>query len=245
MDISIFSDHGAFLFRYFHIVGGVAWIGVLWYINFIQGPYVNALDATGQTAAKQKLFPKVMWYFRYGALLTFITGLGLIGLKGFDPVASAYANQVGQPTWNAWFAKIYPGFMFATIMFLNVWFVIWPRQKKVIAAANGEKIDGIPAMARRAFIASRTNTLLSIPMLFFMAAAQNMTLNGVSADKLNIWIIVTSVVFLLIEANALLSSNDPAAKPATVKPIETVKGVIHMGFLLTILLYIGVELILK
>lgn len=242
MDISIFSDHGAFLFRYFHIVGGVAWIGVLWYINFIQGGYVNALDAAGQTIAKQKLFPKVMWYFRYGALLTFLTGVGLIVLKGFGPVSVGPVNSVA---WNNWFAKIYPGFMFATIMFLNVWFVIWPRQKKIIAAANGEKIDGVPAMARRAFIASRTNTLLSIPMLFFMASAVHLQVSNVTAEKLNLWIIITTVVFLLIEANALLSSNDPAAKPATVKPIETVKGVIHSGFLLTILLYIGVELTLK
>lgn len=242
MNISMFSDHGAFLFRYFHIIGGVAWIGVLWYINFIQGPYVNGLDPAGQTAAKQKLFPKVMWYFRYGALLTFVTGVALIGLKGFDP---KIALPVGSDQWNAWFAKIYPGFMFATIMFLNVWLVIWPRQKKVIAAANGEKIDGVPAMARRGFIASRTNTLLSVPMLFFMAAAQNLTLNGVSSDKLQLWIIVTTVVFLVIEANALFANNDPAAKPATVKPIETVKGVIHMGIILTILLYVGVELILK
>lgn len=238
----MFSDHGAFLFRYFHIIGGVAWIGVLWYINFIQGGYVAGLDAAGQTTAKQKLFPKVMWYFRYGALLTFITGVALIGVKGFDPISG---KVVGSDVWNAWFAKIYPGFMFATIMFLNVWLVIWPRQKKVIAAANGEKIDGVPALARRGFIASRTNTLLSIPMLFFMAAAQNLTLNTVSADKLQLWIIVTTVVFLVIEANALFANNDPAAKPATVKPIETVKGVIHMGILLTVLLYVGVELILK
>lgn len=242
MNISAFSDHGAFLFRYFHIIGGVLWIGVLWYINFIQGPYVNSIEAAMQTAAKQKLFPKVMWYFRYGALITFVTGLALIGLKGFDP---KIALPVGSEPWNAWFAKIYPGFMFATIMFLNVWFVIWPRNKKIIAAANGEKIDGVPAMARRGFLASRTNTLLSVPMLFFMAAAQNLTLNGVSAAKLQLWIIITTAVLLLIEANALLVSNDPAKKPATFKPFESVKGVIHMGLLLTILLYVGVELLLK
>jgi uncharacterized membrane protein len=100
-------------------------------------------------------------------------------------------------------------------------------------------------MARRAFIASRTNTLLSIPMLFFMASAVHLQGLNVTADKLQVWIIITTAVFLLIEANALFASNDPAAKPATVKPIETVKGVIHMGFLLTILLYVGVELILK
>lgn len=242
MNISAFSDHGAFLFRYFHIIGGVAWIGVLWYINFIQGPYVNSIEAAMQTAAKQKLFPRVMWYFRYGALLTFLTGVALIGLKGFDPKV---ALPMGSEQWNAWFAKIYPGFMFATIMFLNVWFVIWPRQKKVIAAANGEKIEGIPAMARRGFLASRTNTLLSIPMLFFMAAAQNLTLNAVSAAKMQLWIIIVTAVLLLIEANALLTTNDPAAKPATAKPIETTKGVIHMGFVLTILLYVGVEVLLK
>ena len=82
-------------------------------------------------------------------------------------------------------------------------------------------------------------------LLFFMAAAQNLTLNAVSSEKLNLWIIVTTVVFLLIEANALFANNDPAAKPATVKPIETVKGVIHMGTILTLLLYVGFELILK
>lgn len=240
MELSLFADHGAFLFRYFHVVGGIAWIGVLWYINFIQGPYVNALDAAGQTAAKQKLFPKVMWYFRYGALLTFITGVGLIILKGFV-VRTDYPTDA----WKAWFAKIYPGFLFATVMFLNVWFVIWPRQKKVIAAANGEKIEGIPALARRAFIASRTNTMLSIPMLFYMVAAQNLVLNTTTADKLTVWVIVTTVLVLLAEANALFVTNDPQAKPATVKPIETVRGVIHTGFALTILLYIGFELILR
>lgn len=243
MNISIISDHGAFLFRYFHIIGGVAWIGVLWYINFIQGGYVGGLDAAGQTTAKQKLFPKVMWYFRYGALLTFLTGVALIGIKGFDP--KGMGLLIGQPVWNAWFAKIFPGFMFATIMFLNVWLVIWPRQKKVIAAANGEKIDGVPAMARRGFLASRTNTLLSIPMLFFMAAANNLKIRDVSSAQLQLWIIIVSGVLLLIEANALFTTNDPAAKPATFKPFESIKGVIHMGFLLTILLYVGVELLLK
>jgi uncharacterized membrane protein len=242
MNISAFSDHGAFLFRYFHIIGGVAWIGVLWYINFIQGGYVGGLDAAGQTTAKQKLFPKVMWYFRYGALLTFITGLALIALKGFGPGKVA---PVGTDVWNAWFAKIYPGFMFATIMFLNVWLVIWPRQKKIIAAANGTAIDGVPKLARRGFLASRTNTLLSIPMLFFMASAVHLPIVMVSAAKLQLWIIIVSGVLLLIEANALFTTNDPAAKPATFKPLESIKGVIHMGFLLTILLYVGVELLLK
>ena len=242
MDIAIFSDHGAFLFRYFHIIGGVLWIGVLWYLNFVQGGYVAAFDAAGQTAAKQKLFPKVMWYFRYGALLTFLTGLGLIALKGFGP---GKVGPIGETVWNAWFAKIYPGFMFATIMFLNVWVVIWPRQKKIIAAANGATVDGVPKLARRAFLASRTNTLLSIPMLFFMASAVHLQGLNVTAEKLNLWIIVTSVVFVIIEANALFTTNDPAAKPVAAKPIETVKGVIHSGFALTILLYIGVELMLK
>ncbi|MDH4359106.1 MAG: urate hydroxylase PuuD [Candidatus Berkelbacteria bacterium] len=240
MDLSIFSDHGAFMLRFFHIVGGVAWIGVLWYINFIQGPFVAEVDATVQTAAKQKLFPRVMWYFRYGALLTFTTGLLLIILKGFGPGKIA---TMGTPVWNLWFAKIYPGFIFATIMFLNVWFVIWPRQKKIIAAANGAKIDGIPAMARRGFIASRTNTLLSIPMLFFMAAANNLTLN--SANGFTVWIIAITVVTLLVEINALFANNDPAVKPATMKPLEKVSGVIHMGFVFTLLLYLGVEFVLK
>ena len=133
MDISIFSDHGAFLFRYFHIIGGVAWIGVLWYINFIQGPYVNSIDAAMQTAAKQKLFPKVMWYFRYGALLTFLTGLGLIGLKGFVgailggmasyPLAALGAVGVGllESFSSFWASTLKESIVFTIIIPVLVW----------------------------------------------------------------------------------------------------------------------------
>jgi uncharacterized membrane protein len=117
--------------------------------------------------------------------------------------------------------------------------VIWPRQKKIIAAANGgPAVENAAAVARRAFLASRTNTLLSIPLLFLMAAGSHLTI-PVNPECVGAWFIGLIVVLGLLEANALLATNG-----ATTKPIEKVKGVIHMGVLLTVILYVLLEVLL-
>jgi uncharacterized membrane protein len=125
-----------------------------------------------------------------------------------------------------------------SVMWFNVWFVIWPRQKKVMAAANGEKIDNIPALARRAFPASRTNTSPSGPPSFYKAAASHLPI-AVGAGKAGMWRGIIAVIAGLIENNALTGDKGP-----TKAPIEKVKGVIHMGLLLTVVLYVLQEVML-
>jgi len=114
--------------------------------------------------------------------------------------------------------------------------VIWPRQKKVIAAANGEPVENLPVLARRAFLASRTNTVLSVPLLFFMGAASYLPFR--EPAHTGRWFGAILAILLLIEINALTADKGP-----TTKPIEKVKGVIHSGLALTVILYVLLEVI--
>jgi uncharacterized membrane protein len=228
-DWAILNTEGIlFLLRWGHFIFGIAWIGMLWYFNFVQGPFFAETDAPTKTEATKKLVPKALWYFRYGAMGTFLTGWAMIGIRMSQGAAWS----------SSWGVTILTGALFGSIMWFNVWFVIWPRQKKVIASANGEKVENLPALARRAFLASRTNTLLSVPLLFFMGAASHLGIS-VNPARAGIWFAVMAILALLIEANALMADKGP-----TTKPIEKPKGVIHMGLFLTVLLYVLVEVIL-
>jgi uncharacterized membrane protein len=222
-----------FLLRWGHFIFGIAWIGMLWYFNFVQGPFFAKADGAVKTAATKDLVPRALWYFRWGAMGTFLTGWTIIAIK------FGQAGDAGSALFNSsWAATILTGAIMGTIMWFNVWFVIWPRQKKVIASANGEKVENLPALSRRAFLASRTNTLLSVPLLFFMGAASHLTIQ-VAPGKVGMWLGVVAVLVGLIEANALLADKGP-----TTKPIETVKGVIHMGLFLAVVFYVLSEVIL-
>ena len=131
------------------------------------------------------------------------------------------------------------GALMGSLMWFNVWFIIWPRQKLMIAAAQGgPAVENAPAVARRAFLASRTNTLLSIPLLFLMGAASHLPI-PVNAGGLTTWYVILIAILALLEINALKATNGP-----TTKPIEKVKGVIHMGVLLTVVLYVLLEVLL-
>jgi uncharacterized membrane protein len=232
MEWALFSQTGVeFLLRWGHFLGGVSWIGILWYFNFSQGPFMNEVDPAVKTALTQKLAPRTLWYFRWGAMLTALTGWAIIGMRmsvpgGADLVATS------------WGVTILTGALMGTLMWFNVWFVIWPTQKKAIAAANGAAVNNPPRNVRRAFLASRTNTLLSIPLLFLMAAGSHLMI-PVNPDCVGAWFIGLIVVLGLLEANALLATDG-----ATTKPIEKVKGVIHMGVLLTVILYVLLEVLL-
>jgi uncharacterized membrane protein len=231
MEWALFNFDGLmFLLRWGHFIFGVAWIGMLWYFNFVQGPFFAKAEASTKTEATKGLVPRALFYFRYGAMGTFVTGWLIIGLRGHQAGHAIYMT--------AWGATILTGAILGTVMWANVWFVIWPRQKKVIASANGEKVENLPALARRAFLASRTNTLLSVPLLFFMGAASHLPI-AVDPAKVNLWLGVVVLITALIEANALL-----ADKGATTKPIETVKGVIHSGLALAVVFYVLSEVIL-
>jgi uncharacterized membrane protein len=222
-----------FLLRWGHFIFGIAWIGMLWYFNFVQGPFFATADAATKTAATKGLVPKALFYFRYGAMGTFITGWTIILIK------FGQAGEAGSALFNSsWGVTILTGALMGTVMWGNVWFVIWPRQKKVIASANGEKVDNLPAIARRAFLASRTNTLLSIPLLFFMGTASHLPI-PVADGKAGLFLGLVVVLLVLIQANALLADKGP-----TTKPIEKPVGVIHSGLALALILYFLAEAIL-
>ncbi len=232
MDWAILNQEGLmFLLRWTHLLFGIAWIGMLWYFNFAQGAFMAGVDATVKTAVNQKLAPTTLWYFRWGAMGTFLTGWTMISLRASQPGGLELLAT-------SWGVNILTGALLASLMWFNVWFVIWPRQKKVLAAANGEKVENLPALARRAFLASRTNTMLSITALFYMAAASHLTI-AVDASKIMLWFGILAVLLGLIEINALTGDKGP-----TKAPIEKVVGVIHMGLLLTVILYVMQEVLL-
>jgi len=159
-------DHawGAFIMRWLHVICGVMWIGLLWYLNFVQVPTVPKIEPAEHRAAISKFIaPEVLFWFRYAALATVITGLLLAWMNGY--ILDALMLKKGVHA-------IGIGMWMALIMAFNVWFVIWPNQKRVLGLVEWPA-DQKPAAARVALIASRTNTMLSIGMLYCMVAQQN------------------------------------------------------------------------
>jgi uncharacterized membrane protein len=160
-------DYVPAIMRWLHFMAGVMWIGLLYYFNFIQVAALKAA-ATDNTAAgiTKHIVPRALFYFRWSALVTWLAGAALLG-PGF---VSAFTLQAGH-------VPIGIGAWLGTIMLFNVWGLIWPNQKKILGmkpATDEEKIK-----ARRiAFLASRTNTMLSIPLLFFMAAGAHSAIYG-------------------------------------------------------------------
>jgi uncharacterized membrane protein len=154
-----------FLLRWLHILSGVMWIGHLWYFNFTQAPTVPKIPAELRPAITKFILPEALFWFRWGAMATIVTGLITAYLFGY----LVQAIGLGIGSHNKHITAIGFGMWLGTIMWFNVWFIIWPNQKKVIgitAASDEEK----KVAARTASLTSRANTLLSIPMLYCMAS---------------------------------------------------------------------------
>lgn len=153
--------------RWVHILAGITWIGLLYYFNFVQAWAFPKMDAAARTNATVTLHVRALLWFRWAAFVTFLAGLTMILSYG--------ASRPGYYTSNSFYI-ILIGALTGTMMFLNVWGVIWPNQKRIIQATEAA-IGGAaappdqPKWARRAFLASRWNTMMSIPMVFFMVAA--------------------------------------------------------------------------
>ena len=229
--MELFSMEGwYFLLRWFHFLAGITWIGLLYYFNFVQTPFFGTeLGGTARGAMVRGLLPNALWWFRWGAMVTFLTGWLIVFTKlGHDklPLDSGYMT------------RILTGGILGTFMWFNVWFVIWPAQRVVIRSAEqvaggGQALPEAAARGARAGLASRTNVMFSIPMLFFMGAASHFAFTGTGGVTLY-WILALAVM-LALEMVALMGPG--------LKPLATVRGTIHAGLGLTLVLFLAQELL--
>ncbi len=154
-----------FVFRWLHVMFGVMWIGLLWYFNFVQIPSMPKIPDEQKPAIGKVIAPTALFWFRYAALFTVITGFIVAGLNGY--LHQAFTLQTP-------FRAIGLGMWIAVIMAFNVWFIIWPNQKRALGIVAVEP-DVKAKSARVAMLTSRFNTILSIPMLFLMVAQSHNT----------------------------------------------------------------------
>ena len=155
--------------RYVHVVVGIMWIGLLWYFNFVQIPNMGKIPDEQKPAIGKVIAPAALFYFRWAAAFTVLSGLILAGLNGYLHDAMTLSIGSGVPKHTA----IGLGMWLGLIMAFNVWFVIWPNQKRALGIVECDP-ELKAKSARKAMLFSRTNTLLSLPMLLTMVAAQNL-----------------------------------------------------------------------
>jgi uncharacterized membrane protein len=221
-----------FMLRWVHFLAGITWIGILYYFNFVQTPFFAETEAAVRIGAIQKLVPRALWWFRWGAMFTFLAGITIYLLRMGEMGAGLfYSSSYG--------VSITVGGLLGTLMFLNVWLVIWPNQKIVIASTNqvasgGQALPAAAGAGRRGALASRTNTVMSIPMLLYMGGASHysqMVMNQSSSRALY-WLLVI-VIIGAVEVNALVGTQGP-----TKVPLDSVKGALWVGFLLAGILFL-------
>ncbi len=231
MEFTVFTTDGIlFLLRWMHIFFGVVWIGLLYYFNYVQGSFFAETDAPTKSQATQKLVPRALWWFRWGAFWTMATGVIIISLR---------LHQGGwDMAYTSWGVTIFTGALMGLTMAANVWFIIWPNQKIVIqnavqTASGGVANPAAAASGAKALLASRTNTLFSIPMLFFMAAASHLPLQINESSNFAVYWIAFAIIAGGIQLNGMRGK---------LGPITTVKGVVTCGFILTAVLYLVMEI---
>lgn len=202
-----------YLAKWAHFLAGITWIGLLYYFNFVQTEYFKEANGDARVDAFSKLVPRALWWFRWGAMFTFLTGVVMLGIRGAGLTAD-----------------ITVGAVLGTLMFLNVWLIIWPNQRILIAsnqsvAGGGEADPAAAAAAPKAALASRTNTLFSMPMLWFMGSSAHFPSGSIGANTNAI--LVALVIVGALELNAIFGKQGP---------MVTVKGVITSGLALTVVL---------
>ena len=197
-------------FRAFHILFGIAWIGLLYYFNFIQTEYVKVAEPDAKADVMKKLAPNALWWFRWAALFTFLTGVILL-------------YQI----WARIGTEIILGATMGTLMMLNVWGIIWRNQKIVLGMKEGDAAIA----AAKAGLASRTNTLFSVPMLMYMVYSAHAPGSYLVLDDWNMTsLLIGLVIIFIIEANAIWGKMLPV--------IASVRSVITSSFVLAVILKI-------
>ena len=203
--MELFTDQA--FFRSFHVLFGIAWSGLLYYFNFVQTEYVKVADPEAKADVMKKLAPNALWWFRWAAFFTFLTGLIL-----FYQITARIGTE------------ILLGATMGTIMMLNVWGIIWRNQKIVLGLKEGDAA----VAAAKAGLASRTNTLFSVPMLMYMVYSAHAAGSYIAFDS---WsstsLVIGLIIIFAIEANAIWGKMLP--------PIASVRAVITSSFILAII----------
>ena len=229
-----------------HVLAGITWIGLLYFFNFVQTPAFAQLSDGARGEALRKITFRALWWFRWAALLTFLFGVMLVGIQGDGENTDLYLSGVTG-------TAILTGMLFGTTMFLNVWGIIWRHQKVIIGsaeavAAGGEADPRAATLAKPAARASRANTFMSIPMLWFMVFAAHgdawFGSGNVLTDSTVVYWILVFVVWAIIEGSALglLGGFDSAFNKLV---FDTHRNTIIGGFIaLAVLYFIGWEVLL-
>lgn len=202
----------SFLFKWAHLLFGLTWVGLLYYLNFVQAEYFKEATPEGLADAKAKLAPRALAWFRWAAKFTFLTGFILFYFLGKSGVTNDY---------------IVVGALMGTMMFVNVMAIIWPNQKVVLGLKDGDAAKA----AKKAALASRTNVLFSAPMLFCMLASHPLGYGAnhiLSANGGGLGMFLCFAIIALIEANAIFGR---------VGFLASIRGVIHSSLALTALVF--------
>jgi uncharacterized membrane protein len=249
--IIISRNGGAFVSRWLHVVVGITWIGLLYYFNFVQVPAFAEMEAAARNNAIDKLASRALWWFRWAAVATVATGIMILLLQKEGDKAQLFSGDYMKSVSGM---SIATGILLALTMFANVWLVIWPNQKKVIAnarnvQAGGEADPAAAAAGRRAALASRMNTIYSFTMLMFMVGTSHFfTVGNFKAfpsggDRATYWIIAV-IIWGLLELNAL-GVIGGTGQNATNWMYESHKNALIAGGVLVVLYYLLFYIVLK
>jgi uncharacterized membrane protein len=254
-DVIIIISRGgeAFVSRWLHVIVGITWIGLLYYFNFVQVPAFAEMEGAARNNAIDKLASRALWWFRWAAVATVLSGLSILAFSGGNGAKVELTN--GDYWKSVQGMSIATGILLALTMFFNVWLVIWPKQKIVIAnarnvQAGGEADPAAAAAGRKALLASRMNAIYSFTMLFFMVGTAHLvgevggfkTLPS-SGDRATYWIIAV-VIWLVLELNALGVIGGTA--PGGLNWIyDSHKNALISGGVLVVVYYVLFYLVLK
>lgn len=199
-----FHSNFLFLLRWVHILAGIIWIGHLYFFNFVNVPFQGVLEKECKPKVNPLLLPRALWWFRWGAAITFLAGITLLFTKYAQPdmwIDSATGQMSDRAMW------ILFGALLGTIMAFNVWFIIWPAQKQIITwVRDGQSPPEMAALAKRALLFSRTNTYLSGPMLFGMIAPNNYPSMSIGALLL-VTVIGAGTMWCLIKISSKVGTS--------------------------------------
>jgi uncharacterized membrane protein len=249
--IIISRTGGAFVSRWLHVVVGITWIGLLYYFNFVQVPAFAEMEAAARNNAIDKLASRALWWFRWAAAATLATGILILLFQKDGDTSQLFSGDYMKSVPGM---AISTGILLALTMFFNVWLVIWPNQKKVIAnarnvQAGGEADPSAADAGRKAALASRQNTIFSFTMLLFMVGTAHFFLPGKfkfapsGGDRATYWAIAL-VIWLFFELNALGVIG--GRKPGGLNWMyDTHQAALITGFVLVVVYYVLFYVVLK